>query len=281
MSRTAHDISREFKILSKLSSTPVRVPQVYIHCTDTSVLTVEFYVMEFIQGRIFSDALLNSVKFKDRSLIYFSMIRELTVLHKVDHGLPDPPVDFYARQIRILTRISKKQADICAIEFPQLDNLLDWFKLNAVRDSVSIIHGDYKLDNVVIDTNEPRVIGILDWELSTIGHPLSDLANMLNVYYIPVKLFGLKGSAAPGLPNVEDLISKYCDLMGIAYPIPNWDFCIAFSFFRMAVILQGIAARIKLNQASSEKAQIFADMFLPIARLALDFVEGGARTPRL
>ncbi|KAJ3222139.1 hypothetical protein HK099_002679 [Clydaea vesicula] len=203
------------------------------------------------------------------------MVEALTKLHKVKPK--NKKFKFYERQISGLVSISDAQAKVEANgdkvgELPRLKEMIEWFKRNAVKDEVSIIHGDYKLDNVIIHPVESKVIGILDWELSTIGHPLSDLANLLLPYYIPSSFsgFGMKSEnfTAVGIPEVEELLQHYCSLMERPFPIPNWDFC-------LSVILQGIAARVKRKQASSEQALQYAKMFKPLAKLGLEIVDRG------
>ncbi|KAG0080742.1 hypothetical protein BGZ92_000502, partial [Podila epicladia] len=218
---------------------------------------------------------------------WISAVDTLAKLHKVNHvavGLESygKATGFYARQIGSLSKVAAAQAAAKDTEgnsvgpIPGLEELSAWFKKNEVQDSTSIVHGDYKMDNLVFHPTEPRVIGILDWELSTIGHPYSDLANLLNPYYVPAMqgspMGGLRGIPAAKLPipPVDVLLERYCQQTGRPYPIKNWMFCIAFSFFRLSVILHGIKARVARGQASSAEAKVYAALVESVAQLAVD-----------
>ncbi|KAG0335409.1 hypothetical protein BG004_008466, partial [Podila humilis] len=196
------------------------------------------------------------------------------------------PAGFYGRQIGSLSKVAAAQAAAKDSDgnlvgpIPGMEEVTAWFKKNEVQDMTSIVHGDYKIDNLVFHPTEPRVIGILDWELSTVGHPYSDLANLVNPFYIP----GMAGSPMGGLrgvpvaelpiPPVHVLLERYCLQTGRPYPIKNWMFCIAFSFFRMSVILHGIKARVARGQASSAEAQVYAALMEPVAELAVEVARG-------
>ncbi|CAG8781960.1 41495_t:CDS:2 [Gigaspora margarita] len=244
--KTAHAVEREFKVLDALSrNTDVPVPKVYILCEDNEILGTPF----------FSIGLENYGK----------------------------PSGFYSRQIRSLPKISEKQAATMDDEgnkvgpLPRLNEMIQWFKNNEIADDTSIIHGDFKIDNLVFHPTEPRVIGILDWELSTIGHPLSDLANLLmnffvkDIPYSPIP--GLRDVKNLSIPSANELIQVYCEKSGRQYPIPNFEFAIAFTFFRTAVILQGIAARIARKQASSDKAKEYAKFFKDINLMGFEIID--------
>ncbi|KAJ3043307.1 hypothetical protein HDV00_005310 [Rhizophlyctis rosea] len=222
--------------------------------------------MQFLEGRIFSDQLLSDVPLSDR-----------------DFGKPK---GFYERQIRTLVGVSRVQAQVkddkgdAVGELYRLDDAIAWFQRNQVTDETTIVHGDFKLDNVVFHPVTSQVIGALDWEMSTIGHPLSDLANLLLPFHVPAtvfgKDFGLRDAKRPlPIPEADDLIREYCRLTNRPYPIPNWQFCVAFSFFRLAVITQGIAARVKRKQASSAEAEHYGKLCQPLARLISEIVDRG------
>ncbi|KAK3821466.1 MAG: kinase-like domain-containing protein [Benniella sp.] len=288
LSSTAHAVEREYRILKALGEkTDVPVPKVYTLCEDVSVIGTPFYVMEFLQGRIFSDITLPKLPFEERRLCWISAVDTLAKLHKVDHvaiGLESygKPSGFYRRQIGSLSKVAAAQASAKNAEgapvgpIPGIDELAEWFKKYEVKDSTSIVHGDYKMDNLVFHPTEPRVIGILDWELSTIGHPFSDLANLVNPYYVPEMsgnpMGGLKGIPIADLPvpPVDVLLERYCQQTSRPFPIENWMFCIAFSFFRLSVILHGIKARVARGQASSAEAQVYAALVDSVAGLALE-----------
>ncbi|RKP09401.1 kinase-like domain-containing protein [Thamnocephalis sphaerospora] len=297
LSNTAHAVEREFRVLDALGRhTDVPVPRVFHLCEDTSVLGTPFYVMEFVKGRIFSDVRFNTLAPEERRACWLSVVETLAKLHLADYraiGLADygRPSDFYARQIRSLQRVSAAQAAVvdsatgkAVGPIPRLDEMLAWFSRNAVADRTTIVHGDFKVDNVVFHPTEPRVIAILDWELSTIGHPLSDLANLLQPYYasikgVPMMPAGLEGNQRPeGVPSADELIKHYCELTAQPYPIRNWMFSVAFSFFRLSVITQGIAARVAKGQASSAQATEYAKLFRPVAQFGLRIVDAGELT---
>ncbi|KAG0255684.1 hypothetical protein BG011_004982 [Mortierella polycephala] len=291
LSSTAHAVEREYRILKALGEkSDVPVPKVYTLCEDSSVIGTPFYVMEFLQGRIFSDITLPKLPFEERRLCWISAVDTLAKLHKVDHvaiGLETygKPAGFYPRQIASLSKISAAQAaakDMDGVPvgpIPEIEEMTAWFKKNEVKDSTSIVHGDFKMDNLVFHPTESRVIGILDWELSTIGHPYSDLANLVNPYYIPSlegnPVGGLKGIPDKDLPipPVDTLLERYCQQTSRPYPIENWMFCIAFSFFRLAVILHGIKARVARGQASSAEAKVYAALMESVADLAFDITK--------
>ncbi|ORZ03769.1 kinase-like domain-containing protein [Syncephalastrum racemosum] len=292
LSKTAHAVEREYRILNALgTSSDVPVPKVYTLCEDTGVIGTPFYVMEFLKGRIFSDVRLLSLPYEERKQCWYSAVETLAKLHKVDYakiGLQGYGRDsgFYDRQMKSLGKISEAQAAVKDQDsgeivgpIPRVSELYAWFKRNQVTDQATIVHGDYKIDNMVFHPTEPRVIGVLDWELSTIGHPFSDLANLLHPFFIPASnegFFGLKNSKEPlPIPGHEELIQYYCQKVGSPYPLEKFQFSVAFACFRLAVILQGIAARVARKQASSAEAKAHGEKFKPMAQLALDFVDQG------
>ncbi|RUS23997.1 hypothetical protein BC938DRAFT_474289 [Jimgerdemannia flammicorona] len=291
LSGTAHAVEREYRILHALGTcSDVPVPKVYVLCEDVAVIGTPFYVMEFLEGRIFSDMRMPQLPYEERVKCWDSVIQTLAKLHSIPPasvGLGDfgAPSGFYARQMRSLQKVSAAQAATvdeqgnAVGELPRLRDLIAWFERNQVKDETTIVHGDFKIDNMVFHPTEPHVIGILDWELSTIGHPLSDLGNLAGLYYAPTDgpIFGgLAGSTEPlPIPRVEDLMKRYCEKTGRTYPIERWMFVIAFSYFRLAVISQGIAARVARKQASSAEAQNYARLFKPVTHMALAIVDHG------
>ncbi|KAI8374484.1 kinase-like domain-containing protein [Radiomyces spectabilis] len=292
LSSTAHAVEREYRILRALGThSDVPVPHVYTLCEDTSIIGTPFYVMEFLAGRIFADVRMLQLPFEERRQCWFSAVETLAKLHRVDFaaiGLENYGRNsgFYDRQMRSLSKVSQAQAETKDNEtgdkvgpIPRLEEMFAWFKRNQVKDQATIVHGDFKIDNLIFHPTEPRVIGVLDWELSTIGHPLSDLSNLLQPFYIPPsqELAGFKGIKKEDLPipDAQDLMQAYCLCLGTTYPIDRWNFAVAFSFFRVSVILQGIAARVARKQASSAEAKSYAARFKPMAYLALQFVDEG------
>ena len=260
LSKTAHAIEREYLVLASLKRhSNVPVPEVFFLCEDSAVVGTPFYTMEFLEGRIFADNLLPTVPVKDRKLYYYSIIDTLVKLHSVDidtAGLSSygKKGGYYSRQVVNLMRLSEIQGNVSGTDMMskvgqlyEVKRLAEWFTKNPIQDQVTLVHGDFKTDNIVFDPKSPEVIGLLDWELylyvanfrSTIGHPLSDLANLLLPWYIPVdsgiKSFsGFAGAKRPlPFPEAEELIERYCKQRNLKYPLPYWNFCIAFAFFRV------------------------------------------------
>lgn len=297
MSSTAHAIEREFRILSSLPA-DFPSPKAYALCLDNSIIGTPFYMMEFIQGRIFHDVALPEIKDPDeRVAIYKSAVSVLAKLHsfKPDEiGLSDygSQKDFYERQIKSLGKISGIQAatkNERSGEFVgdiiQKEDLLDWYKARKPPHQITIVHGDYKLDNLVYHPTKPCVIAVLDWELSTLGHPYSDLANLVQPWYIPSsRYFGHQPSPLVGFRDLplnqmpvpittDELLKQYCELTRQEYPLINWDCAVSFAFFRLAVIAQGIAARSAKGQASSARADEYGSQFQVIAQYAIETIE--------
>lgn len=293
LSSTAHAIEREYRIIHALGTkTDVPVPKVYVLCEDNGIIGTPFYVMEFLAGRIYEDCRMLDLPFEERKQLWYSAVETLAKLHRVDFkaiGLENygRHAGFYDRQIKSLSKVSQAQANTKDEEsgalvgpIPRLDEMFEWFKKNQAADKATIVHGDFKIDNMIFHPTEPRVIGVLDWELSTIGHPLSDLSNLLQPFYIPSKnqhgMLGFKGSKEVlPVPDANELIQVYCHYTGQPYPLDRWMFAVAFSFFRLAVILQGIAARVARKQASSAQAKNYAARFIPVAQMGLDIVDQG------
>ncbi|KAJ8324660.1 hypothetical protein O5D80_006903 [Batrachochytrium dendrobatidis] len=282
MSQTAHAVEREYWVLDSLykhrssdQTTWVPVPQVYLLCQDHSVLGTPFYAMEYLNGRIFENILIPSViSVENKKKYFYSAIDTLVRLHCIDYrkaGLEEygKSGGYYQRQLKRLHQVSQIQANIQdkngsnVGKLVHLDDSLAWLHKNIVADQITIVHGDYKLDNLVFHLEKPQIIGILDWELSTIGHPLSDLANFLMPWYFSKRqsgmASGLYDAVRPlSIPEANELIYHYCKQIGRPYPIPNWNFC-------LAVIAQGIAARVKRGQASSHIANSVAAIFQDMA----------------
>jgi len=274
--RGAHAVDREFKILSALYPTPLPVAQALHICEDDSVIGSMFYVMEFMQGRVLWDPTLPEVSKKERTAIYHEMNRVLSELHKVnidDAGLSDygKKGDYFARQTHTWAKNYKASE---TIHMPAMETLIEWLPANMPEEDglYSITHGDYRLDNMMFHPERPEVIAVLDWELSTIGHPYADLAYQCMQYYMPYSK-GLSGLAEAnleelGIPCEQEYIDMYCQRMGFK-PITNWNFYLAFSLFRLASICQGVAKRAKQGNASSDKAAEYGDLVSPLANIAL------------
>ncbi len=257
----AHAVDREFQVMSALADSNVPVAAALHLCTDSDVIGSLFYVMEFKDGRVLWDPALPDCKPQERADIYKEMNRVLSELHKVnidDVGLSEYGLrtDYFARQIHTWSK-NYKAAEIDPID--DMDFLIEWLPENTPEEDgkFSITHGDYRLDNLMFDKHQNHVVAVLDWELSTIGHPYADLAYQCMLYHTPGGE-GLPGLAHVdikelGIPTEQEYVQMYCERMGID-SIPNWNFYLSFSLFRIASICQGVVKRAQLGNASNEKA---------------------------
>ena len=271
--KSAHAVDREYKIIKALKKVHFPVPETHILCTDESVIGTIFYVMEFLQGRIFWDADMPDCTIEERSEIYDDLNKNLAVLHNLDYeslGLSDfgVPGNYFARQI---SRWSKQYRYSETKKIKEMDKLIEWLPQNIPdNDESSIVHGDYRLDNVIVHPTEPKIIGILDWELSTIGHPLGDFTYNLLSWQMPdigIGSGGLFGQNIKelGIPSEEEYINSYCERTGLSCGIEDREFYSAYNFFRLAAILQGIAGRIRDGTASNAKAKSLIKAIEPLA----------------
>jgi aminoglycoside phosphotransferase (APT) family kinase protein len=288
---SAHAVEREFAVMSGLHGTDVPVPRMYCLCEDESVIGRAFYVMEFMQGRVLWDQALPGMTPPQRAEIYDEMNRVIAALHTVkfaDRGLAGygKPGNYFERQIGRWSKQYKASADGAgpmSQPIPEMEKLVDWLPAHipaAGRDEskVSIVHGDYRLDNVMFHATEPRIIAVLDWELSTLGHPLADFSYHCMAWHIPHPGRGIGGldHAALGIPSEDDYIRRYCDRTGLATVADlkqDWNFYMAYNLFRIAAILQGIAKRVEAGTASSAQAAASAAGARPMAELAWTFAE--------
>ena len=265
---SAHAVEREFKVMRALAGTDVPVPRMHCLCEDESVIGRAFYIMEFVQGRVLWDQSLPGMSNVERAAIYDEMNRVIAALHAVKfakHDLADfgRPGNYLERQIG---RWSKQYVASATQEIPEMDRLMAWLPAHvpeSARDErmVSIAHGDFRLDNLIFHPTEPRVIAVLDWELSTLGHPLADFSYHCMSWHITPRMFrGIGGLDLErlGIPTESDYIRRYCDRTGITTPealAPDWNFYLAYNLFRMGAILQGIAKRVEAGTASSAQAE--------------------------
>lgn len=277
--KSAHAVDREYRVIDALADSDVPVVHVYHLCEDESIIGSMFYLMEYIEGRVFWDPALPDLPPEQREAIYTEMNRVLAALHRVnidDAGLADygRPGNFYQRQIN---RWSQQYRASATDTIAEMDYLMDWLPENLPGngphgEQVTLVHGDFRLDNMIFHPTEPRVLALVDWELSTLGHPLFDLAYQcmqLRMSHDGV-LSGLGGinRSETGIPSEDQYVKMYCDRMGLK-EIPEWNFYLAFCFFRFAAILQGVKKRALEGNASSEKALKMGELVEPLARMGV------------
>lgn len=274
---SAHAVDREYKVITALGTTGFPVPRTYCLCEDDSVIGTMFYIMDMVEGRVLWEPLLPTQDKETRWKIYASLNETMARLHTVDYekiGLGDfgKPGNYFARQI---SRWSKQYLASETETIPEMNRLMEWLPENVPQDdSTSIVHGDYRLDNTVLHPTEPKVIAVLDWELSTLGHPLGDFTYSLMQWVMPgqgtgggtgsIKTADLKSL---GIPTLEEYIAMYCERTNRS-GIENLDFYFSYNFFRLAGILQGIAGRVRDGTASSEHAKQMAANVRPLAEEA-------------
>ena len=276
---SAHAVDREFRIISALHGTDVPVARPFVLCEDTAVIGTAFYVMEFIQGRVLWDPSLPGSSPAQRAAIFDDLNRVIAALHSVDYvkvGLSDygKPGNYLERQIARWTR-QYRASETERIE--AFENLIAWLPANIPPgDETSIVHGDYRLDNVIFHPTEPRLLAVLDWELSTLGHPVVDFAyHCMSWRLTPQEFRGMAGFdfAALGIPSEAQYVEMYCRRTGRA-SIPHWDYYMAFNMFRLAAILQGIMGRVVAGTAASQHAIDSGRRAKPLAEAAWRQVEG-------
>jgi aminoglycoside phosphotransferase (APT) family kinase protein len=271
----AHAIEREARVISALHGTGYPVPRVFGLCTDDSVIGTWFYIMENVEGRIFWDATLPGMAPSERAAIYDSMNDAVARLHLVDHegvGLADygRAGNYFERQVARWSRQYLEDAD--AGRDATMDRLIEWLQANMPQDDdeTRIIHGDFRIDNMIFHPSKPRVVAVLDWELSTLGHPGADFAYSAMSYRMPPHIVaGLGGHdlQGTGIPTEEEYLAAYCARTGRA-KMPHYDYHIAFCFFRLAAIFHGIKGRAIRGTAASAQAQQRAAVLPELIELA-------------
>jgi aminoglycoside phosphotransferase (APT) family kinase protein len=274
---SAHAIEREFKVMRALAGSEVPVPQMLLLCEDEAVIGRAFYLMEYVEGRVLWSQALPDATPAERGAIYDEMNRVIAELHKVDfaaRGLADygKPGNYFERQIGRWTR--QYQASVTE-PIEAMDRLIEWLPAHipdSARDEsqARIVHGDYRLDNMVFHPTEPRILAVLDWELSTIGHPLADFSyHCMSWRIAPGTFRGIGGLdlASLGIPGETAYIARYCERTGRDPDalVTDWNFYLAYNLFRMGGILQGIAKRVVDGTAASEQARQAAAGARPLA----------------
>lgn len=282
--QSAHMIEREFKVIKALANTAVPVPRVHALCEDDGVIGSSFFVMDFVAGRVFMDSRLPGLSASERTAIFNSMNETVAKLHQVDPeavGLSDfgRPANYMQRQF---ARWSKQYRLSETDPIPAMDNLMEWLPQKLpTSDEVRIVHGDLRLDNMMIHPTEPRVVAVLDWELSTLGDPLSDFANNTLSWWIEPHIFrGLAGAdlATLGIPSVTEYVAAYNARIGHRSgenTKTDWNVYVVFNLFRLAAIVQGIAKRALEGTASDGAASALGKMARPIAEIGWRLAEAG------
>lgn len=259
---SAHMVEREYKVMRALSEhTDVPVPKVRVLCEDNDIIGTPFYAMDYMEGRIVSHSALRALDRSERLPAHHSAIDTLAALHSVDVntvGLGDygRPEGYVARQV---SRWTKQYLASKTDDMPAMDKLIEWLPENLPStDECAIAHGDYRFGNLMLAPDRPEVIAILDWELSTLGHPLADLAYYCLPYYLPSDMEGMRGLQgedleALGIPTEQETITRYCTKTG-RDGIDDWHVYLAFSLFRLAAILQGVYKRALDGNAANANA---------------------------
>lgn len=280
--KSAHQVDREFRVMSALAGTAVPVPAMLHLSAEDSPIGRMFYVMDFLDGRIFWDPALPEARDNDeRAAIYDAMNETLAALHEIDVGtvgLGDfgRPGNYFERQLaRWTSQYRASETDAVA----DMDGLIAWLETHMPADDgrISLVHGDYRLDNLIFAPDRPKVLAVLDWELSTSGHPFADIAYQCMQWRLP-HASGFRGlggvdRSALGLPSEEDYVAAYCRRRGLT-GIGNWTFYLAFSFFRLAAICQGVYKRaLDGNASNPEKARTYGEAVKLLSRLAAKLID--------
>lgn len=275
---SAHAVDREFRVITALADTDVPVARSYCLCEDDAIIGTAFYVMECVEGRVFWDPSLPDLSKQERGQVYDAMNAALAALHNVDYeavGLGDygRVGEYRERQIHRWS----KQYRLSEMEtIPEMDRLIAWLPENIpAGDETVIVHGDFRLDNMIFHPSEPRVLAILDWELGTLGHPIGDFTYNLMAWRLSSEMFrGVADFDLPelGIPGEDEYIKAYCKRTG-RDEIPNLDWYLAYNMFRLSAILQGIAKRVVDGTASSPHAIGQGKRAKPLAQMAWKQVE--------
>ena len=277
---SAHAVDREYRVVTALAETGVPVPRTYALCADESVIGTMFYVMDDVEGRVLWDPQLPGIPRAERTAIFDEMNRVIALLHRVDYrsiGLETygKPGNYFARQI---DRWSKQYRASETERIEAMDRLIEWLPRNVpAGDQTSIVHGDYRLDNVIFHPAEARILAVLDWELSTLGHPMADFSYHMMAWRLSSTEFrGLRGCdlGALGIPPEREYLDTYLRRTGASAPNEkDWSFCMAYNMFRAAAIFQGVMARAVAGNAASAKALETGRRARPMAELGWTEVE--------
>jgi aminoglycoside phosphotransferase (APT) family kinase protein len=271
---SAHQIEREYRVMSALQGSDVPVPRTRLLCEDPEVIGTPFYVMDYVPGRVLIDARMPRFTREERAALYADLVRVLAALHSKDPaaiGLADfgRPGNYYARQI---ARWSQQYEASRTEDIPAMKALMDWLPAHIpASDEAGVVHGDYRVGNCIIHPTEPRVAAVLDWELSTLGHPLGDLAYFCQGFRgegVPGQSLAGLDLAELGIPTEDEVVARYCRLTG-RERIESWSFYLVFVMFRSAAIVQGVYKRGLDGNAASERAREYGALVRAHAERAL------------
>ena len=277
--KSAHAVDREYRIMTALRDTGVPVPETHHYCEEDSVVGTPFFIMENVEGRVIMDVRLPSLSPEDRAALYLDCARVMAAIHTVDleaAGLGDygRPGNYYARQV---SRWSKQYEASKTEDIPEMDALMAWLPKHIPEtEETTIAHGDYRIGNCIIHPTEPRIVAVLDWELSTLGHPLADASYFCMSYHLDVHNEGPFPPPGSGIPSEEEFLKTYC-----AYkergPIEDWKFYLVYNLFRTAAIGQGVYKRGLEGNASSEDWALRSAYVRVAAEKSWEMVEQAAQ----
>ena len=285
---SAHAVDREYRIIDALSGTDVPVPHVHCLCEDENIIGSAFYIMDFVEGRTFWNPAAAGGSAAERTRIFDEMNGVLAALHGVDYvalGLADfgKPGDYFSRQI---ARWTKQYRASEAESIEAMNQLIEWLPAHIPsKDETSLVHGDYRLDNLIFHPTEARILAVLDWELATLGHPLADLSYHCMIWHLPAGVergLGTADLAASGIPTESDYIATYCRRTRRTEIDPaHWSFCIIYNLFRAAAISQGILGRVREGTAASAHAAEAGKIARRFAERAWEKVEDAERAGQI
>jgi aminoglycoside phosphotransferase (APT) family kinase protein len=277
---SAHAVEREFRVIAALHGTLVPVPEALVLCEDPAIVGTPFYVMRYVAGRVLADLSLPGLVPVERRALWNDAVSVLTRLHQVDWralGLADfgRTGNYYARQLhRWVGQYRASETET----IPAMERLIEWLPAHVPGDdTTTLVHGDFRIGNSVVHPTEPRILAVLDWELSTLGHPLGDLGYLCTPFRMPPGIDGFRGLdlAQHGIPTEAEVVARYCRLTG-RDDVPDWEFYVAFALFRLAAICQGIMGRVRDGTASDPDARRRGERARPLADAAWAVVDEGA-----
>jgi aminoglycoside phosphotransferase (APT) family kinase protein len=277
---SAHAVEREFRVIAALHGTPVPVPEALVLCEDPAIVGTPFYVMRYVAGRVLADLSLPGLAPDERRALWDDAVSVLVRLHQIDWralGLADfgRTGNYYTRQLhRWVGQYRASETET----IPAMERLIEWLPAHVPEDdTTTLVHGDFRIGNSVVHPTEPRILAVLDWELSTLGHPLSDLGYLCTPFRMPPGIDGFRGLdlGQHGIPTEAEVVARYCRLTD-RDDVPGWEFYVAFALFRLAAICQGIMGRVRDGTASDPDARRRGERARPLAEAAWAVVDRAA-----